>query len=57
MFKIKEIVKTANEATAEILKDEDVNLTAINHHIHAAATVSTEEVKGTGCYQSETHSP
>jgi hypothetical protein len=27
MFKIKETVKTANEAIAEILKDEDLNLT------------------------------
>jgi hypothetical protein len=56
MFKIKVIVKTANEAIAEILKDEDLNLTAINHLTYAAATVITEEVNRTGCYQSENHS-
>jgi hypothetical protein len=66
MFKIKEIVKTANEAIAEILKDEDLNLMVINRLIYVAAAaaaaaataaVITEEVYGTGCYQSETHSP
>jgi hypothetical protein len=50
MFKIEEIVKTASEAIAEILKDEDLNLTVINHLIYAAATVITEEVNGTGYY-------
>jgi hypothetical protein len=54
MFKIKKMVKTANEAIAEILKDKYVNLTAIHHLIYAAATVMTEEVIGTGCYKSET---
>jgi hypothetical protein len=44
MFKIKETVKTANETTAEILKDKDLNLTEVNHLIYAAATVITEEV-------------
>jgi hypothetical protein len=44
MFKIKETVKTDNEATAEILKDKDLNLTEVNHLVHAAATVITEEV-------------
>jgi hypothetical protein len=48
MFKIKEIVKTANEAIAEILKDKCVNLTEIYHLIYAAATVTTEETNGTG---------
>ena len=64
MFKIKEIVKTANEAIAEIMKDEDLNLMVINRLIYVAAAaaaataaVITEEVYGTGCYQSETHSP
>ena len=50
MFKIEEIVKTASEAIAEILKDEDLNLTAINQLIYAAVTVITKEVNGTGCY-------
>jgi exoribonuclease R len=54
MFKIKEIMKTANEATAEKLKDKDLNLNDINHPIHAAATIVTEKVKGTGCYKSWT---
>ena len=59
MFKIQEMVKTANEALAlaEILKDKDLNLTEINHHINAAATVITEDGNGTGSYKSETHSP
>jgi hypothetical protein len=51
MFKIKEIVKTAKEATAVILKDTDLNLTEINHLIYAAAMVSTEEVNVTECYK------
>jgi hypothetical protein len=51
-------VRTANETIAEILKDKDLNLTVINHLIFAAAImVITEEVNGTGCYKSETHSP
>jgi hypothetical protein len=33
MFKIKETLKTAIEAVAEILKDKDLNLTEINHPI------------------------
>ena len=53
-FKIKEIVKTANEAIAEILKDKYVDLTEIHHLIYAAATVITEEINGTECYKSET---
>jgi hypothetical protein len=31
MFKIKEIVKTANEAIAEILKHKDTNLTEMSN--------------------------
>jgi hypothetical protein len=54
MFKIKEIVKTANEAIAEILKDKYVNLTEIHDLIYAAETVITEEGNGTGCYKPET---
>jgi hypothetical protein len=46
MFKIKEIVKTANEAVAEILKDENLNLAVINHVIYAAVMVIKEEVSG-----------
>jgi hypothetical protein len=54
MFKTKEIMKTANEATAEKLKDKDRNVNDINSLIYAAATVITEEVNGTGCYKSWT---
>ena len=57
MFKRKEILKTADGTIAEILKDKDLYLTEINHLINAAATVITEEVNGTRCYKSETHSP
>ena len=59
MFKIQEIVKTTNEALAlaETLNDKDLNLTEINHHINAAATVITEDGNETGSYKSETHSP
>ena len=48
--KIKEIMETANEATAEKLKDKNENLAEINYPIYAAATVITEEVNGTRCY-------
>ena len=54
MFKIKETLKNANEAIAEILKDKYVYLTEIHHLIYAAATVIRDEVNGTGCYKSET---
>ena len=49
---MQEIVKTANEALtlAEILKDKDINLTEINHHINVAATVITKDGNGTGSY-------
>ena len=57
IFNIKETMKITTEATAEILKDKDLNLTEINHLIYAAATVITAEVNGTGCYKLETHNP
>ena len=41
MFKIKEIVKIANEAIADTLKDKDLNLTEINNLTYAAAMVIT----------------
>jgi hypothetical protein len=40
-------MKPANEATAEKLKDKDLNLNDITHLNYAAATVITE-VNGTG---------
>ena len=38
MFKLKVIMKTANEAMGEILQ-KDLNITELNHLIYAAATV------------------
>ena len=57
MFQINEILKTANEAMAKLLKDKDLNLTEIIRLIYEAATVITREINGTGCYKSETQSP
>jgi hypothetical protein len=57
VFQINEILKTAIEAMAKILKDKDLNLTEIIHFIYAAAMVITKEINGTGCYKSETQSP
>ena len=51
MFKIKEIMETDNEATAEKLRDRNMNQTEINYPIYASATVIKEEVNGTGCYK------
>jgi hypothetical protein len=57
VFKIKEIMKTANEAMADILAGKDLNMTELNHLIYAAATAVTEEINGTGSYKSETQRP
>jgi hypothetical protein len=56
MFQINEILKTATEAMAKLLKDKDLNLTEIIHLIYAAAMVITKEINGTGCYKLETQS-
>jgi hypothetical protein len=48
MFKIKVIMKMANEAKEEILNGKDLNSTELNHLIYASATVITEEINGTG---------
>ena len=37
-------MKTANEATGEILDEKDLNITELNHLIYAAAMVITEEI-------------
>ena len=47
-------MKTANEAMEEILDEKDLNITELNHLIHAAATVITEEINGTGEYKLQT---
>ena len=47
-------MKTANEATEEILDGKDVNITELNHLIYAAATDITEEINGTGEYKPQT---
>jgi hypothetical protein len=48
MFKLKVIMKTANEAMGEILDEKDLNITELNRLIYAAATVITEEIHGMG---------
>jgi hypothetical protein len=57
VFKVKEMMKTANEAVAEILAGKDLNMTELNHLIYAAATALTEEINGTGSHKSETWRP
>ena len=42
MFKFKVIMKTADEAMAEILDEKDLNITELNLLIYAASTVVTE---------------
>jgi hypothetical protein len=54
MFKLKVIMKTANEAMGEILDEKDLNITELNHHIYAAATVIIEEINGMGEYRIQT---
>ena len=43
----------ANEAMEEILNGKDLNSTELNRLIYAAASVITEEMKGTGEYKLE----
>jgi hypothetical protein len=47
-------MKTTNETKEEVLDRKDLNITELNHLIHAAATVITEEINGTGEYKLET---
>jgi len=54
MFKLKVIIKTANEATGETLDEKDLNTTELNHLIYAAATVIMEEINGMGQYRLQT---
>jgi len=54
MFKLKVIMKTANEAMGETLVEKDLNITELNHLIYAAATVITEEENGMGEYRPQT---
>ena len=54
MSNIKEMMKTANEAMKEILDEKDLNITELNHHIYAAATVITEGINGIGVYKLQT---
>jgi hypothetical protein len=46
MFRLKVIMKTANEAMAKILDEKDLNITELNHLIYAATMVITEEING-----------
>jgi hypothetical protein len=57
VFKIKEIMKTVNEAMAEILAGKDLSMTELNCLICTTATALTEEVNGTGSYKSEAQMP
>jgi hypothetical protein len=57
VFKIKEIMKTANKAMAGILAGKDLNMTEFKHLIYATATVLTEEINRKGSYKSETQTP
>jgi hypothetical protein len=54
MFKLKMIMKVANEAMGEILDEEDLNITELNHLIYAAAAVITEEINGMRGYRPQT---
>ena len=54
MFKLKVIMKTANEAMGEILDEKDLNITELNHLIYAAAMVIMEEINGMGEYRPQT---
>jgi hypothetical protein len=54
MFKLKVIMKTANEAMGEIVDEKDLNITELNHLIYAAATVIMEEINGMGEYRLQT---
>jgi len=53
VFKIKAIMQTANKAMEEILDGKDLNTAELNRLICAAATVSAEEINGTGEYKLE----
>jgi hypothetical protein len=55
IYKLKAIMKTANEAMREILDEKDLNITNLTHLIYAAATVVREEINGTGEYRLQTH--
>jgi hypothetical protein len=57
VFKVKGIMKTANEAMTEILAGKDLNMTELKHLIYATAMALTEEINGTGSYKSETQRP
>jgi hypothetical protein len=54
VFKLKVIMKTANEAMGEILDEKDLNITELNHLIYAAATVIKGEVNGMAEYRLQT---
>jgi hypothetical protein len=48
MFKLKAIMKTANEAMGEILDGRDLNIAELNHLIYTAAAVIMEEINVMG---------
>jgi len=54
VFKLKVIMKTANEAMGEILDEKELNITELNHLIHAAVTLITEEINAMEKYRQQT---
>ena len=54
IFKLKVIMKTANEAMGEILDEKELNITELNHLIHAAVTLITEEINAIEKYRQQT---
>jgi len=54
VFKIKAIMKTANETLEQILDGKVLNITQLNRLICAAAEIIIEEINGTGEYKLET---
>jgi CRISPR/Cas system-associated protein Csx1 len=51
---MKAIMKTTNEAMAEILEEKDLNITQLNHLIYTETTVITEEINGIVEYKLQT---
>jgi hypothetical protein len=47
------MMKTVNEAMEEILDENDLNITKLNHFIYAAMVI-TDIINGTGVYKLQT---
>ena len=53
-FKMKLIMRMANDTVGEILCERDFDVTELNHLIYAAAMVITEEINGRKEYKLHT---